>query len=36
MLKQRSVQPCTCTKINIGVGGLHGNQFAKNGPAKIS
>ena len=23
-------------KINIGVGGLHGNQFANNRPAKIS
>ena len=23
-------------KINIGVGGLHGNQFTKNRPAKIS
>ena len=23
-------------KINIGIGGLHGNQFAKNSPAKIS
>ena len=34
-LKQMSVQPCTCA-INIGVGGLHGNQFAKNRPAKIN
>ena len=33
-LKQRSVQPRTCAR--IGVGGLHGNQFAKNSPTKIS
>ena len=41
MLKQRSsVQPrpymCQNIKINIDVGGLHGNQFAKNRPAKKS
>ena len=36
MLKQRNVQPCTCVGLSIGMGGLHGNQFAKNNPAKIS
>ena len=38
MLKQECTTPYMLQniKINIGVGGLHGNQFAKNRPAKIS